>query len=79
MAALCEHSVQPWRHFLSFSFSFLSLFLLVLPSPTFSCVHTHTHTRRVKCYQSKFRSYRHLNSCGNSECSDEDDLDLPMV
>lgn len=34
--------------------------------------------KKVKCYQSKFRSYRHLNSCGNSECSDEDDLDQPV-
>ena len=38
---------------------------------------------RVQQYQTKFRSYKldhlHLNSCGNSECSDEDDSDTREV
>ena len=46
-------------------------------------LHTHTHTHRVQRYQCRFRSFRcesALNSCGSSECSDDEDtLDLPMV
>ena len=37
---------------------------------------------RVKRYQTSFRRCRYehqLNSCGSSECSDEDDLDTTSV